>query len=325
MYYYIYLKAKPEDDRNGIENFMYEKMVAKDGSFFPLDRCGRVERLEHEAEQALRLQGADEGAGATARGGVTARGTAGDGGIDGAAVDAELHKTLDSIERRSDMSFAMLQEQSKLVDTFAQNTDTAIREMQEDMAKQLPQVALPWLRHADIKMKAMPEVVMAAVEENGLSLEFADYELIRDEPIVSAAVLQNGLALQFAASEMKEIRALALKAVKQNGMALRYCHQELRDARMVVLAAVTQNGHALRFASRKMQADEEVVLAAVGQCGGHALEYAAANHEDAFRETLSKKLVEFVRDSRSQSATRTPSEIEREAGQHLKAGMGNML
>ena len=55
-----------------------------------------------------------------------------------------------------------------------------------------------------------------------------------------AAVTQNGRTLQFASTELRADRAVVLAAVTQNGLALVYASKKLRADRDVVLAAVTR-------------------------------------------------------------------------------------
>jgi histidinol phosphatase-like PHP family hydrolase len=47
------------------------------------------------------------------------------------------------------------------------------------------------------------EVVLAAVKQNGLALEYASKELQNDREVVLAAVKQDGRALEYASDELK--------------------------------------------------------------------------------------------------------------------------
>ena len=82
------------------------------------------------------------------------------------------------------------------------------------------------------EMRADKKVVLAAVQQNGTTLEYASEEMRGDKEVVLAAVQQNGNgALKYASAEMradKEV-VLALKAF--------------------VLAEVQQEGFILVFAS----------------------------------------------------------------------------
>ena len=107
------------------------------------------------------------------------------------------------------------------------------------------------------------EIVLAAVKQNGRSLQFAPEELRRDSEIVLAAVKQNGGAFEYAPEQLQEDRKFVLAVVKLNGGALQYASEVLQQDREVVLAAVKQNHDALEWASEELHRDREVVLASV--------------------------------------------------------------
>jgi hypothetical protein len=119
------------------------------------------------------------------------------------------------------------------------------------------------------------EIVMAAVSNNGLALQYATPILRDNFRIVLVAVNQNGLALFFAGQNMRSNRQVVLAAVKQNGDALEDACELLQSDRELVLAAVAQSGDALGAAT-KLHSDREVVLTAVAQ-SGLALQHASEN------------------------------------------------
>eukprot|EP00971_Amphidinium_carterae_P031916 628940-Amphidinium_carterae.1 len=59
----------------------------------------------------------------------------------------------------------------------------------------------------DHKCKVDREIVLAAVNENGLALEHAAEKCKHDREIVLAAATRNGLALQYAAEICKAYKA----------------------------------------------------------------------------------------------------------------------
>ena len=131
------------------------------------------------------------------------------------------------------------------------------------------------LRDACDELKNDGKVVLAAVAQNGLVLQFASDDLKGIGKVVLAAVAQNGLALQFASAALRAEGDVVLAAVvAQNGLALQFASDDLKGVRDVVLAAVAQNGLALQFASAALQAEGDVVLAAVAE-NGNALRYAS--------------------------------------------------
>ena len=66
------------------------------------------------------------------------------------------------------------------------------------------------------------EIVMAAVTQNGMALQFAAEFLRGNREIVMAAVASDGMALQFASHELKKDDDVVLAAVMQNILALQY-------------------------------------------------------------------------------------------------------
>lgn len=138
------------------------------------------------------------------------------------------------------------------------------------------------LRVADPLLQKDRDIVLAAVKRNGYALEFADGSLKEDRDIVLAAVKESGESLQFADLTLKKDREIVLAAVKQNGCSLRYADLQYTDAetlkkdREIVLAAVKQNGEALRYADQRWTKDREIVLLAVDSWA-RSLEFA---HED---------------------------------------------
>ena len=69
------------------------------------------------------------------------------------------------------------------------------------------------LRYADKKM------VLAAVFQDGMALEYAAEELRADREVVLAAVSENGLAVNFAAKELRADREVVM-AVVENGITM---------------------------------------------------------------------------------------------------------
>ena len=69
---------------------------------------------------------------------------------------------------------------------------------------------------------------------------------ISGKNIVLAAVRQNGLALQYAPENLKADSAIVLAAVQQNGEALLYAPEALKTDSKIVLAVEKQNQRALQ-------------------------------------------------------------------------------
>ena len=128
-------------------------------------------------------------------------------------------------------------------------------------------------------------IVMMAVKQNGMALEYADPALRGDKEVVMTAVLQTGMALRYASPEMRadrdvlrialrDLRALPyairpekefiMNFIRRDGLSLAYL-PGIRD-KEVILEAVRQNGMALHYVDKEVQ-DVDMVMAAVSQNG----------------------------------------------------------
>ncbi len=132
------------------------------------------------------------------------------------------------------------------------------------------------LGDANESLKKDHEIVLAAVNQEGWALQFADESLKKDREIVLAAVQQHGSALFYADVSFKQDREIVLAAVNQEGGALIGADESLKKDREIVLAAVQQSGWALQYADASLKQDREVVLAAVKQ-SGMAIQYSDAS------------------------------------------------
>ena len=91
-----------------------------------------------------------------------------------------------------------------------------------------------------------------------------------DRDIVLAAVQKQGIALKYASEALKADREIVLAAVKNNGYALQYASEDHKADREIVQAAIKIDPCALLCASEGLSADREIVLSAV-QRGGDPL------------------------------------------------------
>ena len=87
-----------------------------------------------------------------------------------------------------------------------------------------------------------------------------DASLQSDKEVVLAAVTQYGLALEYAHASLQLDKEVVLAAVTHDGYALKYAHASLKSDKEVVLAAVTQYGGALVHADASLQTDLEILL-----------------------------------------------------------------
>mmetsp|Transcript_48584 Transcript_48584/g.115461 ORF Transcript_48584/g.115461 Transcript_48584/m.115461 type:complete len:373 (+) Transcript_48584:164-1282(+) len=155
------------------------------------------------------------------------------------------------------------------------------------------------LASVSAELRADRELVLAAVSQNGLSLQFAAEACWDDKAIVMQAVLQNGEALQFASWRLRSDRDVVEQAlygehyarsvpryfpkfitpvmdVMQSSRAadysvrwpvLRFASPALRDDRSFMMKEVSHMGFQLQFASEKLRKDKQLVLKAVQSVG----------------------------------------------------------
>jgi len=125
----------------------------------------------------------------------------------------------------------------------AMGAHAALVEVQQDGCGALLKIMLGMcaLYDASAELKADREVVLAAVNQNGLALGYASDELRADREVVLAAVKKDGhdgSSLECASAELKADREVVLAAVNQNGLALGYASDELQaDLICCIIAA----------------------------------------------------------------------------------------
>jgi hypothetical protein len=130
------------------------------------------------------------------------------------------------------------------------------------------------LEYASEELKNDQVIVLAAVANHGIALQFALNECKNDQEVALAAVNNDGFALLFVSDELRNNSKCFLAAVNRNGYALQCASEELKNDQEIVLAAVTSNSSVLEYASDERKNDQEIVLAAV-RSDGLALEWAS--------------------------------------------------
>ena len=108
-----------------------------------------------------------------------------------------------------------------------------------------------------------PHVVLEAVKQNGLALQFAG-EYQDNEWIVRHAIHENVDALEYASSRLKDDKDFVMD-VLERGASLEFVSDRLKDDKEVVMTAVSTLGNALYFASERLQSDPDVTDAAIAQ------------------------------------------------------------
>jgi len=136
------------------------------------------------------------------------------------------------------------------------------------------------LEYASTRLKDDPEVVKAAVNNDGWALEYASTRLKDDPEVAEVAVEKDGNALKYASARLRDNPDIVIAAVKNHGYALEYASKRLRDDPEIVTTAVKNKGEALQFASERLQDDPEIVTVAISQSDGWALRYASERLKD---------------------------------------------
>ena len=117
------------------------------------------------------------------------------------------------------------------------------------------------LLHEFRPLFASKAFTLSQVAKNGLMLAYVGV-LRGDKDVVMAAVQQHGAALKFADGFLQHDKRIVMAAVAQYGQALCYA-QLFQGDKEVVMTAVAQDGLALEYADESMQKDKDVVMKAV--------------------------------------------------------------
>ena len=105
------------------------------------------------------------------------------------------------------------------------------------------------------------KIVLDAVEIDGMILGtdlLNKSVFINDREIVMEAVNNNGMALQYATEKLQRDREIVMVAVKQDGEALQYASERLKGIKEIVMAAVKQDGEALEYATTELQKHPDI-------------------------------------------------------------------
>ncbi|MBA3722794.1 MAG: DUF4116 domain-containing protein [Parachlamydiaceae bacterium] len=132
------------------------------------------------------------------------------------------------------------------------------------------------------------EMVLKAVNQEGMALEHTDKSLKADYEIVLAAVMNNGLALQFAKRKLRKNEEICTAAVGQNGLALKFVSRKLRSNDDICIAAVKQNGAAFKYVSKEKKDDPDIIMEAVSNDG---MVYTSLSDRSKHRKSILLKAV----------------------------------
>jgi hypothetical protein len=125
------------------------------------------------------------------------------------------------------------------------------------------------------------KVVLAAVTNNGLALEFADDSFKSDEDVVftsstsSNSTMHNGL--KYASPELRNNKNFIITILQVNGLLLEKVSEEFQNDKDVVLAAIKNNYFAFNYASYDLRNDRDFILPLVQRNGSRFLLFASNN------------------------------------------------
>ena len=112
---------------------------------------------------------------------------------------------------------------------------------------------------AAVELRADREIVLAAVKQNGLALDYAAVALQANREIVLVAVKQNGLALEYAAVELRADHGIVLAAVLENEESLQHASEEIRKRNRLITLFAERHPGEIRVRCFGLSADEIVV------------------------------------------------------------------
>jgi intracellular sulfur oxidation DsrE/DsrF family protein len=102
------------------------------------------------------------------------------------------------------------------------------------------------------------EHMISLLNHNGMLLSRLG-DLRNDPPIVMTAVMNNGLALQFASEPMRNDKSIVMAAVTNNGLALQFASEPMRNHDGVLIGALINNTDALQYAD-KLKKNSKFIL-----------------------------------------------------------------
>jgi hypothetical protein len=130
-------------------------------------------------------------------------------------------------------------------------------------------------------------IVSTAIQNNGLSIQYAPQDIRGMYNIVLLAVQNNGIALEYASNDLKKIPTIVLAAVQNNGIALKFA-PEFSNHYDIVLAAVSNDGLAFRYASFQLKDNYNIVKIAL--CNNSYVRYYVT--EFKYNQTLKLEVVQ---------------------------------
>ncbi len=129
--------------------------------------------------------------------------------------------------------------------------------------------------------KAQPKsksAIKKIFEKDGLMLYFFRF-MDLDFDLVLQAVSNNGLALEFVASVYKNNREIVVAAIKNNGSALQFASDNFKSNSDIVLEAIENNPQAISFADSSFIKNKNIAKKVVKMTNGD-IEYLPKQYQD---------------------------------------------
>jgi hypothetical protein len=109
------------------------------------------------------------------------------------------------------------------------------------------------------------EIVMSAVIQNGLALQYVNQNLKCNSDVIITAMNQNVYDFDFIPNKVYGDVKIMHEIVKIDGFALRYASDDIRGNREIVIDAIKQEPFSLRYVTNKLHEGREIVQMAVKQ------------------------------------------------------------
>ncbi|MBA3722926.1 MAG: DUF4116 domain-containing protein [Parachlamydiaceae bacterium] len=143
-------------------------------------------------------------------------------------------------------------------------TFLAIVEKKPEQIKKLPN-----------KLQLDRSLMLAAVNVNGLALQFLIKRFKEDSEFVGAAILHNPLALEHAPEKYQLSKDAVLVAANKNGLAIKFASNNCKKDPVLALKAIQTNPQAFKYINKKLKKDPAFIKAAVCK-NGLVLKYLPA-------------------------------------------------
>lgn len=115
---------------------------------------------------------------------------------------------------------------------------------------------------------------LAIVQKDPWAFALLDPQFRDDREIVMAAVEQEGLMLEHASERLQNDHAVVLAAVRQDGYAFHFASEALHDDEAVVMQMLLSDSKPFSTVSARLRADPLIAITAVKQNPAH-IEYLA--------------------------------------------------